>query len=153
LLIDLGGYGQGTQYDFIRVTNTTALAGTLAVSAINGFESQLTNGASFTVLTANSLVGSFANVTNGAHLLSTDGFFDFIVSYGAGNSNVVLGSVQAVDTDGDGMPNWWELAHGFATNDSSDAVLDTDSDGQNNLAEFLAGTDPRNAASVFQILS
>ena len=54
---------------------------------------------------------------------------------------------QAVsqDSDGDGIPDWWENLHGLNAGNAADAVLDTDGDGQNNKAEYLAGTDPRNA--------
>ncbi len=49
------------------------------------------------------------------------------------------------DTDGDGIPDWWETLHGYNPNVAADAALDTDGDGQSNKAEYLAGTDPRNA--------
>ena len=49
------------------------------------------------------------------------------------------------DTDGDGIPDWWETLHGLNPNLAADATLDTDGDGQTNKAEYLAGTDPRNA--------
>lgn len=55
------------------------------------------------------------------------------------------------DSDGDGIPDTWEIQHGFNPNDPSDAGLDTDGDGQSNLKEFLAGTDPRSANSVLRI--
>ncbi|MBR2713897.1 MAG: hypothetical protein IKB76_03865, partial [Kiritimatiellae bacterium] len=32
------------------------------------------------------------------------------------------------DSDGDGMPDWWETAHGFDPSDASDAALDADAD-------------------------
>lgn len=46
------------------------------------------------------------------------------------------------DTDGDGIPDAWEIAHGLNPNDPSDADQDLDGDGASNLAEYLAGTDP-----------
>jgi len=57
------------------------------------------------------------------------------------------------DGDGDGLPDWWEIWHELDRTDPSDAGLDPDADGATNLAEYLAGTDPRDAASVFRIAS
>jgi Tol biopolymer transport system component len=57
------------------------------------------------------------------------------------------------DQDGDGIPDAWMLAHfGHATAqtaDNSRAQDDADGDGQSNLEEFLAGTDPMDATSYF----
>ncbi len=57
------------------------------------------------------------------------------------------------DSDGDGLPNAWELAHGLATNSAADALLDTDHDGVRNRDEYTAGTNPTNALSFLRIES
>jgi hypothetical protein len=46
------------------------------------------------------------------------------------------------DSDGDGMPDEWEIRYGLDPNDASDAAKDKDGDGYTNLEEFLNGTDP-----------
>jgi hypothetical protein len=46
------------------------------------------------------------------------------------------------DTDGDGLPDVFEVANGLNPNDPTDGELDPDRDRLSNLEEFLLGTDP-----------
>jgi hypothetical protein len=48
------------------------------------------------------------------------------------------------DSDGDGIPDDYEIAHGMNPNNPTDAQADFDHDGLTNLQEFQLGTDPRN---------
>jgi hypothetical protein len=54
------------------------------------------------------------------------------------------------DSDGDGMPDSYELANSLNPNSAADAFLDSDADGQTNAAEYFAGTNPNSAADVFK---
>lgn len=51
------------------------------------------------------------------------------------------------DSDGDGMPDSFEMQYGFDIDSAADAAGDLDGDGMTNLAEYIAGTDPSDNTS------
>ncbi|HUA68706.1 MAG TPA: S8 family serine peptidase [Candidatus Saccharimonadales bacterium] len=57
---------------------------------------------------------------------------------------------RIVDTDGNGLPDWWELEY-FGHLTGTDPNADPDHDGMDNLAEWIAGTNPTNAASCLRV--
>lgn len=50
--------------------------------------------------------------------------------------------VPCDDNDHDGMPDEWEILHGFNPNEPSDGPADADADRYTNVEEYLNGTDP-----------
>jgi subtilisin family serine protease len=63
-----------------------------------------------------------------------------------------LNLLRIVDTDLNGLPDWWEqtyFGHLLGAQDSADA----DGDGSSNLAEWVAGTNPTNPASCLRLLT
>jgi hypothetical protein len=63
---------------------------------------------------------------------------------------------STTDTDGDGLPDYWEIERGLNPNSSvgaNGANGDPDGDGQSNRQEFLAGTSPNDAADYLRISS
>ena len=61
---------------------------------------------------------------------------------GSVTSTVAQVSVALVDTDHDGIPDYWEERYGLNPNNPADAALDSDGDGLTNLQEYSTGSDP-----------
>ncbi len=92
-----------------------------------------------------------ANTVNPASGFSGTLKIPVTVSDGADESPVFdLTVTVRFDSDGDGMPDHWELKFGLdpAVND---ADSDLDKDGYSNLEEYLYGSDPADSRSVPQI--
>jgi probable HAF family extracellular repeat protein len=76
---------------------------------------------------------------------------NYVDNTGTGEPNYVdMGAYESVfvaDNDGDGMRNDWELSYGFDANNFADADTDFDGDGNNNLSEYLHGSEPNDSNS------
>jgi hypothetical protein len=99
---------------------------------------------------------SFLTLTNLQATPTTNQFhFAVAVTNLAGSSSLSSNAVITVlaDSDGDGMPDEWELANNLGPTNPADASLDSDGDGAANGLEYLAGTDPLEAQSCFKVQS
>jgi hypothetical protein len=63
-----------------------------------------------------------------------------------------LNLLRIVDTDRNRLPDWWEQTY-FGHLLGTDANADSDHDGASNLAEWVAGTNPTNAASCLRLFT
>jgi T5SS/PEP-CTERM-associated repeat protein len=141
LTMEIGGETPGSGHDQLDFGASGALeaGGVLQVQFINGFTAQL--GDVFQLFASPKTTGAFdlillpplsTGLAWNASALSTDGILTVMV--------------DLADSDGDGLPDWWEAQH-FG-NQSQTGASDADADGAMNLDEFLAGTNPKNAADV-----
>lgn len=81
----------------------------------------------------------------------------FVEGDESGDSNEVSyttsgASTTISDSDGDGMPDSWELQYGLDP-DTDDAAADMDSDGISNIEEYANDSPPNNSSPVKPLLS
>jgi hypothetical protein len=98
-----------------------------------------------------SLIPGQGYSTRGAHYQFFDRDVEVGVTYyykledvdfhGHGTFHGPVWATPGGDTDGDGMPDWWEKQMGLNPS-ADDSWLDYDGDGLSNLEEFLYGSDP-----------
>ena len=89
---------------------------------------------------------AFAGTTNELEFVADDHVGD---AYSVVTSRTVI--VVPFDSNGNGINDGWEWIQ--FTNLTTSSSGDNDQDSMNNYAEYLAGTQPTNANSVFKILS
>ncbi len=70
---------------------------------------------------------------------------------GSPNPGIWVATERPLDTDGDGLPDRWEVLYGLNPYDAADALLDFDGDGISNRDEYQARTNPLDPADVMRI--
>lgn len=87
--------------------------------------------------------------------LGSAGFYSVqvtnLATTGLGTDSASATLIVMSGFDRDGQGDAWEVQYGYSTNNPFDGGLDDDGDGQDNVAEFRAGTDPKDRQSVFRI--
>ena len=82
--------------------------------------------------------------TTGIYYIKVSQFSDRVIDLG---SLYILhvsleNGYTSLDTDNDGLPDYWEISHGLAIDDPSDALEDLDNDNLSNLLEFQISSNP-----------
>jgi hypothetical protein len=83
-----------------------------------------------------------------ANFVTTEG--DTLDAGVAGFTGTVTQQATSADTDGDGLPDTYEISV-FGDLTTSDGTTDTDGDGVSDADEWQAGTDPADSASRLQL--
>jgi hypothetical protein len=97
---------------------------------------------------------SFLTLTNVQAAPATNQFYINVAVTNRGGVSVLSSNAVITvlaDTDGDGMPDEWELFYNFDPADPADAAQDRDNDGVSNEEEYRAGTDPVDMETILDI--
>ncbi len=136
----LGGLGS----DQLVISGPAELDGVLMLELADGFYPEI--GDSFNLFDwAGGVFGNFSSFD--FPVLPAGASWDTSLLYSSGAVRVVS---SGSDLDGDGMDDVWEIAH-FIDGTNAQPHAHGDSDMFDNLQEFIAGTDPTNGASYFQV--
>ncbi len=143
LEVELAGLAAGTEYDQLAITDTASLSGILKVTLSEGFIPH--GGDQFRCLTCASRSGEFTTLD----LPSLPADLQWRVVYS--NSFVELRVTTPDDTDGDRLPDTWEIATFGDLQMSDGANSDFDQDWFNDYEEYVAGTDPLDETSHLRV--
>ena len=137
-------------------------ASNLAANDTNGmsdvFLRDLTLGRTI-LLSINRNATGTGNQFSGNPVMSADGSTILFETYASdlitGDYNdahdIMVLRLSRSDTDGDGLPDDWELA--YFNGLQRDGTGDSDGDGQSDGMEFQAGTDPTNVGSILRVIT
>ena len=101
------------------------------------------------------IVGATNSILTLTNAQFTDAGIYSVLITNLASARIVTASSDArllvlADFDKDRMADLWEAANGYATNNASDALLDSDGDGMTNLQEYIADTNPRDRQSYLR---
>ncbi|MEO7678698.1 MAG: lamin tail domain-containing protein, partial [Verrucomicrobiota bacterium] len=162
----------------VEVSNPSGVAWSQPAQIIVAFPPTIvTNPISRSVLNGTRV--SLSVAVSGTALFSFQWYYNGSILPGANNESLIISSMNAnasgvywvsvsnavgaiqsesatlsmadLDSDGDGMPDAWEVAHNLNPFDPSDALLDSDGDEMSNLNELIAGTNPQDPQSVLRL--
>ena len=147
---DLGGPSQGTQYDFMQISNAVQLGGRLRVGLIGGFVPA--SNAVFTLMQFGSKTGSFLNAPSGSRLGLEGSTVSARVDYSGGTLRLL--EFQSAGPAMAEIDEAWAIQYfGHSPLTAEEKESDTDGDGLSNVAEYLAGTNPVDPANVLKIMA
>ena len=147
LEIEIGGTAAVTEHDFVSVSGNVLLDGLLEISLIDSFTPDSTD--TFTVFTAGTLTGFFANATPGARLDTIDGLGSFLVDIDFGADQIVLSDFQLdddADLDDDGDVDGQDFLLIQRTNSSLIPLWESQYAGSMPLASSLAVPEPNSCS-------
>lgn len=133
-------------------TGTVGVAYSTQLSAtglVGGFSWSIVGGSLATGLTFGT-----NGLLSGTPLAPGSQPLDFRVTDAAGSNatrmlTLVILSAGIPDTDGDGLPDWWETLRGLNPAVSNGPTANADGDWMTDVQEYVADTQPTNGASFF----